>query len=208
MPNRRGLSGCIRSSPGLNHTNGLMGECVVATEYVLFSRPVNDQTVEHLVSKLHEISRENNDMYLLLNSPGGNVHAGVHCYNMLRAMPTKLSTHNVGHVDSVANALFLGGQERFCSSSSVFMFHGVHFDFPNGARLFGRDFKEHLNSVLADQKRLAETVAANSSIPLEEATELFDVQTVYDAGWAIEKGIVHKVADFQLPSGNMLHQFS
>ena len=58
----------------------------MAIEYVLFSRPLNDETVNELVSKLNLISIQGQDIYLLLNCPGGNVHAGIHCYNMLRAL--------------------------------------------------------------------------------------------------------------------------
>ena len=77
----------------------------MAIEYVLFSRLINYENVSELVRKLNEISSREQDIYLLLNSHGGNVAAGIHCYNMLRALPTRLVSHNVGNVDSIANAI-------------------------------------------------------------------------------------------------------
>ena len=45
----------------------------MAIEYVLFSRPLNDETVNELVRNLNQISMQGQDIYLLLNCPGGNV---------------------------------------------------------------------------------------------------------------------------------------
>ncbi len=48
---------------------------------------------------------------------------GLNIYNVLRGFPITLTTHNVGHVDSIGNAIFLAGQSdmpvrtpRLCST--------------------------------------------------------------------------------------------
>ena len=38
-------------------------------------------------------------VYLALSTPGGDVAQGITLYNLLRGMPFKLITHNVGNVD-------------------------------------------------------------------------------------------------------------
>jgi ATP-dependent protease ClpP protease subunit len=48
----------------------------------------------------------------MLSSPGGHVMLGMNLYNVLRALPIKLTTHNVGNVDSIGNAVFLAGNPR------------------------------------------------------------------------------------------------
>ena len=178
----------------------------MAIEYVLFSRQLNDETVNELVSKLNLISIQGQDIYLLLNCPGGNVHAGIHCYNMLRALPTRLTTHNVGHVDSIANAIFLAGENRFATESAVFMFHSVSFTFDSPITLDGRQIKEYLDSVNTDNERIGTIIADRSALTLSSAAELFDVQSVRTADWALENGIIHEVRDLQLPSDRILHE--
>ena len=152
----------------------------MAIEYVLFSRQINDATVNELVAKLNEISKRGHDIYLLLNSSGGNVHAGIHCYNMLRALPTHLTTHNVGRVDSIANAIFLAGEKRFATASAIFMFHGVTFTIKSEVKLGNREFREYMDSVKADHDRIGAIIADRSLLTLSLAAELFDIQTVRD----------------------------
>ena len=178
----------------------------MAVEYVLFSRRLDDQTVNELVSKLNQISIQGQDIYLLLNCPGGNVHAGIHCYNMLRALPTRLTTHNVGHVDSIANAIFLAGENRLATPSAVFMFHSVNFSFNSPITLDGRQLKERLDAVNTDHARIGTIIADRSTLTLSMAAELFDVQIVRNATWALESGIIHEVKDLQLPSDRVLHE--
>ena len=178
----------------------------MALEYVLFSRTLNDETVNELVRTLNEISSRGLDIYLLLNCNGGNVHSGIHCYNMLRALPTRLTTHNVGHVDSIANAIFLAGEERFATASAIFMYHGVTFTISYPVTLGGRELRERLDTVKADHDRIAAIIADRSTLTLPLAAELFNVQTVRTTDWAVESGIIHEVKDLRLPSDRILHE--
>ena len=177
----------------------------MSTEYVLFSRDINDQTVNELVATVNEISRRGEDVYLMLNSDGGNVHAGIHCYSMLMALPTTLTVHNMGHVDSVANVLFLAGSQRYATASSVFLFHGVAFTFNNPITLNASGFREHLDAVLADDNRIAGIIERHSALTLSQARELFDEQRVYDAKWAQDNKFIHDILDLNLPADRVLH---
>ena len=177
----------------------------MSTEYVLFSRGINDQTVNELVSIVNNISSRGEDVHLMLNSGGGNVHAGIHCYNMLMALPTTLTVHNVGHVDSVANVLFLAGSHRYATASSVFLFHGVSFTFNDPITLNASGLREHLDAVLADNNRIAGIIERHSALTLSQASELFVEQRVYDAKWALEQGFIQRISDQKLPSDRVLH---
>ena len=177
----------------------------MSVEYVLFSRGINDQTVNELVATVNGISQRGEDVYLLLNSGGGNVHAGIHCYNMLMALPTTLTVHNVGHVDSVANVLFLAGSQRYAAPSSVFLFHGVAYTFNDPITLKASGFREHLDSLSADNKRIAGIIERHSALTLSQASELFDEQRVYDAKWAQDNEFIHDIADLDLPADRVLH---
>ena len=180
----------------------------MAIEYVLFSRAINSGTVSELVRTLNEISSRGQDIYLLFNSHGGNVAAGIHCYNMLRALPTRLVSHNVGNVDSIANAVFLAGEERYSTSSAVFMFHSVGFDFDTHTRLDCRQLSERLGSVVADHNRIGAIISDRSKLALPAAIDLFDTQIVHTAEWALESALIHEIKDIQLPSDRILHEMT
>lgn len=74
---------------------------------------------------------------------------GMNLYNILRAMPFKLVTHNVGNVDSIDNAVFLAGEERYASPHSTFMFHGVAAGFEAG-QVEAKRLRERLDGIKAD----------------------------------------------------------
>ena len=178
----------------------------MAIEYVLFSRLINDENVIELVRKPNEISSRGQDIYLLLNSHGGNVAAGIHCYNMLRALPTRLVSHNVGNVNSIANAVFPTGEERYSTSSAVFMFHSVGFDINTPTRLDCLQIREHLDSVIADHNRIGAIISDRSELALSAAIELFDTQIVRTAEWALKNGVIHEVKDLYLPADRVLYE--
>ena len=45
---------------------------------------------------------------------------GMNLYNFLRGLPIRLTTHNVGNVDSIGNAVFLAGEHRYACPHSPF----------------------------------------------------------------------------------------
>ena len=104
--------------------------------YVSFSAEINANTTESLIATMANLANEAvPEVHLLFSTPGGLVMNGMNLYNVLRAMPFKLVTHNVGNVDSIGNAIFLAGEERYACPHSTFMFHGVGFDSQPGERL-------------------------------------------------------------------------
>jgi ATP-dependent Clp protease protease subunit len=168
--------------------------------YVSFSAGIQVDTTEALIAAMAELAAEDyEEVHLLLSTPGGAVSSGINLYNVLRGMPFKLVTHNVGSVDSIGNAVFLAGDERFACPHSTFRFHGVtnHADGP----LSEATLRELLEGVLADQKRIGEIVADRTLLAPEEIAPLFREATTKDATAAVESGIVHTIKDVDLPPG-------
>jgi ATP-dependent protease ClpP protease subunit len=80
------------------------------TTYISFSAEINVNTTENLIAVLAQQANQGVDhVYLMLSTPGGAVMNGLNLYNVMRAMPFKITTHNVGNVDSIGNAVFLAG---------------------------------------------------------------------------------------------------
>jgi hypothetical protein len=73
--------------------------------YVSFSAEINANTTESLIAVMANCANLGvKEVYLMLSTPGGIVMNGLNLYNIMRAMPFKLITHNVGNVDSIGNA--------------------------------------------------------------------------------------------------------
>ncbi len=145
-------------------------------------------------------------VYLLMSTPGGTVREGLAVFNVLRGMPFDLVTHNVGNVDSIGNMIFLAGDERYCCPYATFMFHGVGHNVEGNTRLEGKDLRERLDGLLADQAQIGDVIASRTSISTEEISELFFEAKTRDPDYALERGIIHKICDVAVPAGAPVHQ--
>lgn len=168
--------------------------------FVSFSAEINASTTESLIATMAQLVNQGvQEVHLLLSTPGGSVMNGLNLYNVLRALPIKLVTHNVGNVDSIGNAVFLAGQERYACPHSTFMFHGVGFA-ANG-QMDERSLRERLDGVLADQRRIGSIIEERSSLPHDAVAALFVEMQTKDAAYAVGVGIVDGVKDVQIPAG-------
>jgi ATP-dependent Clp protease protease subunit len=105
------------------------------TSYISFLADINPITSAALVATVFEEVRKGaTEVYLMLSTPGGTVDHGVAAYNILKALPVPLTTHNVGGVNSIGNVLFLAGRHRKAAPGTTFMFHGVGFDITSPTR--------------------------------------------------------------------------
>lgn len=170
--------------------------------FVSFSAEINANTTESLIAVMfQQVQMGVQEVRLLMSTPGGQVMSGMNLYNVLRSLPLKLVTHNVGNVDSIGNAIFLAGEERYACPHSTFMFHGVGFDTPPGARFEERQLRELLGGVQADQKRIGSVIAERTTLEVEAIETLFLEATTKDATYAVGTGIVHKICDVEIPPG-------
>jgi len=119
------------------------------TVYVSFSAEISAATTESLIAAMASLANQGaSEVRLLMSTPGGAVMNGINLYNVLRALPFKLVTHNVGNIESIGNAVFLAGEERYACPHSTFMFHGVSANFPPGtSQLDAKRLRESLGNV-------------------------------------------------------------
>jgi ATP-dependent Clp protease, protease subunit len=170
--------------------------------YVTFSAEINPSTTESLIALLsQQINMGIQEVYLLLSTPGGNVMNGLNLYNILRSFPIKLTTHNVGNVDSIGSAIFLAGQERYACPNSTFMFHNVGFDIPGQIRLEEKLLRERLQSVLADQNRIGSIIGERTRLKNRQIKNLFKEARTKDADYARSVGIVDDIRQAEIPPG-------
>ena len=172
------------------------------TTYVSFSAEINTNTTESLIATFANLANQNvNTVHLLISTPGGSVTNGINLYNIMRALPFKLITHNVGNVDSIGNAIFLAGIERYACPHSTFMFHGVGFDVAAGMRLEEKLLKERLDLINIEHNRIGSIIEERTKLDKEAIAKLFLEAQTKDATYAIGCGIIHQIKDVEIPPG-------
>lgn len=169
--------------------------------YVSFSAEVNANTTESLIAAMANIANQGvPEVHLLMSTPGGFVMNGLNVYNVLRALPITLITHNVGNVDSIGNAIFLAGKQRYACPHSTFMFHGVGFT-ADGMQFDAKSLRERVDSIDADEKRIAGIIEERTTLTTIQIEPLFREMQTKDATYAVSAGIVHEIKEVSIPPG-------
>jgi ATP-dependent Clp protease protease subunit len=183
----------------MNAQTPLAGQSV----FVSFSAEIIPSTTEALIAAMAQCSNQGvSEVTLLLSTPGGSVMNGMNIYNVIKAMPFHLTTHNVGNVDSIGNAIFLAGDTRYAAPHSTFMFHGVGFDVDQRERFEEKLLRERLEGIMADQKRIGAIIEERTNLTPEQVKTLFLEATTKDAAYAASVGIVDEVRDVDIPAGS------
>lgn len=173
------------------------------TVYISFSAEIVPHTTESLITVLgQQANNKVDEVYLMLSTPGGNVREGLNLYNVLKAFPFKLITHNVGMVDSIGNAVFLAGDERYACPHSSFMFHGVGFTVRGEQRLEEKFLRERLDSIMQDQRSIGSIIGERTNLDEEQILDLFREARTKDTDFALSVGIIHEIREVQIPPGN------
>lgn len=174
------------------------------TVYIMFSAEINPKTSGSLQGVLANCATQGvKTVYLAFSTPGGDVMQGMTLYNLLRGMPFKVITHNVGNVDSIGNAIFLAGEERYACKHSTFMFHGVGFNMANQTvRLEEKNIREMLDNIVSNHSRIGTILEERTQLDKAVIPELFREAQTKDAAFAVGCGIVHEVRDINIPAGS------
>lgn len=171
--------------------------------YVSFSAEINPNSTESLIALLVQcVNQKVRHVYLMLSTPGGSVMNGFNLYNVLRGLPLKLTTHNVGNVNSIGNVVFLAGSPRYACQHSTFMFHGVGFDVNQSMRIEEKFLRERLDSIQNDQRRIGAIIAERTRLEESGINQLFLEAQTKDATFAAGYGIVDEIKDVQIPTGS------
>jgi len=170
--------------------------------YINFSASINEQTSRALMNLLAtRVTQGENEFYLLFSSPGGNVTDGIALHNFIRALPAKIIMHNIGHVDSIGNMIFLAAEERYSNPHSSFLFHKVSIGVPLQSQWDEKTLKEKSISLRADQQIIANIISEKTKLGVEEAMAMFYEEKTMMAEDAKITGIVRDVKQASIPEG-------
>lgn len=173
--------------------------------YFGFSGMMDDDGVTRVSAAFNLAVNEGCDeVHLCFSSLGGYVHSGIYLYNHIRALPLRVVAHNAGTVASIAVAVFLAADERYCSQHSVFMIHPTSF-MPQ-AWMTATLLQSSLNGALADDQRTEDILRQRAGIPDSVLADrrAKDVHITPDE--AVAYGLVGAVREFSLPQGNQILQ--
>lgn len=171
------------------------------TIYINYFDGINEAKVKQLMSVVSQVlAQEKPDhLYFAFSSPGGGVTAGIVLHNFLKALPVKITMHNTGAIDSIGNVIFVAADHRFATAHSSFLFHGVAFNFSQGAKMGLNAMREHVSSITADENKIAGILSSRTKLDPGEINQLFLQGEAKDPIFAFDKGIIHEIRELEIP---------
>ena len=160
---------------------------------VFLGRPVDDEIANLIVGQLLYLAAEDpeKDIALYVNSPGGEVYAGLAIYDAMQHIRPDVSTICFGMGMSAAALIVCAGApgKRFALPNAKLMIHQGSAGFrgaPSDITIAARE-------VEATTRQMAELIALHSGRPLERVLEDIDRDRFMTPAEAVEYGLVDDV---------------
>lgn len=162
---------------------------------VFLGTAINDQVANLVVAQLLYLSREDAEsgIQMYINSPGGQVYAGMAIYDTMRMIPNKISTVAVGVAASFGTVLLAAGAkgQRYALPHAT-----IHMHQPlGGAQGQASDIEIQAKEILRLKERI-NAILAEATGQTEEAIIRDTERDFYmSAEQAVEYGLVDKVLE-------------
>lgn len=163
-------------------------------ERIIFvGTPIDDQIANLVVAQLLYLSREDaeRDISMYINSPGGQIYAGLAIYDTMKMIPNKISTVAVGVTASFGTVLLAAGTK---GSRYALPHATIHMHQPlGGAQGQASDIEIQAKEILRLKSRLNEILAQSTNQKLSEIEKDTERDFYLNAQQAVDYGLVDKV---------------
>ena len=163
-------------------------------ERIIFvGTPIDDQVANVVVAQLLYLSREDADreISMYINSPGGQIYAGLAIFDTMRMIPNKISTVAVGVTASFGTVLLAAGTkgQRYALPHAT-----IHMHQPlGGAQGQASDIEIQAKEILRLKERLNEIMAESTGQSIEVIQRDTERDFYMSSQQAVEYGLVDKV---------------
>lgn len=134
----------------------------------------------------------NAEIFVDINSPGGDFFEGVAIYNLLRAHPAKVTVRILGMAASAASVIAMAGDDILIGKAGFLMVHNA-WVVAMGNR---HDLAEAAKTMEPFDDAMATLYSERASVKKSKAFEWMDAETWFNGEQAIEAGL----ADDYLPA--------
>lgn len=162
---------------------------------VFLGTPINDQVANVIVAQLLFLSSEDPEapIQIYINSPGGQVYAGMAIYDTMQMLSNPISTVAVGMTASFGTVLLTAGTkgQRYALPNAT-----IHMHQPlGGAQGQASDIEIQAREILRLKAQLNGILSHHTGKTLEEIEHDTERDFYLHAQQAVEYGLVDRVMD-------------
>lgn len=156
---------------------------------------INDQIANLVVAQLLFLNREDpeKEIQMFINSPGGQIYAGLGIYDTMQQIQAPISTVAVGFTASFGTVLLTAGTKgrRYALPNAT-----IHLHQPlGGAQGQATDIEIQAKEILRLRERLNGILAFHTGQTVETIAEDTDRDTFLTAERAVEYGLIDGVLE-------------
>lgn len=160
---------------------------------VFLGTPINDQISNLIVAQLLYLNQEDKDapIQMYINSPGGQVYAGLAIYDTMQMLSNPISTVAVGVTASFGTILLTAGTkgQRYALPHAT-----LHMHQPlGGAQGQASDIEIQAKEILRLKSRLNEILSKHTGQSLEVIDSDTERDFYMDANSAVDYGLIDQV---------------
>jgi ATP-dependent Clp protease, protease subunit len=160
---------------------------------IFLGTPIDEQVANLIVAQLLYLSHEDPDksIQMYINSPGGQIYAGLAILDTMKMIPNKISTVAVGVTASFGTVLLSAGTkgQRFALPHAT-----IHMHQPlGGAQGQASDIEIQAREILRLKARLNEIMAEATGQTLEVIERDTNRDYYLDAQAAVDYGLVDQI---------------
>lgn len=162
---------------------------------IFLGTPINDQVANVIVAQLLHLNQEDREapISMYINSPGGQVYAGLAIYDTMQMIPNPISTVAVGVTASFGTVLLTSGTkgQRYALPNAT-----LHMHQPlGGAQGQATDIEIQAREILRLKARLNEIMAFHTNRTIDQIEHDTDRDYYMDASQAVIYGLVDQVLE-------------
>ena len=162
---------------------------------IFLGTPINDQVANLIVAQLLFLNKEDpeREINLYINSPGGEIYAGLAIYDTMQMISNPISTVAVGVTASFGTVLLAAGTKgsRYTLPNAT-----IHMHQPlGGVQGQATDIEIQAKQILRLKALLLGILAKHTGQPLEVIERDSDRDYFLDAKGAVDYGLVDQVLE-------------
>jgi ATP-dependent Clp protease, protease subunit len=163
---------------------------------IFLGTAIDDQIANLVIAQLLHLESEDpdKDIFIYINSPGGDVYAGLAIYDTMQFVKPDVSTISIGMAMSMGALLLAGGAEgkRMALPNAKVMIHQV---WTGGFGGQATDIEIRARETLSLKRRIEEIISKHAKQELEKVTKDMERDYFLSAEEAKDYGIIDRVIE-------------
>ena len=185
----------IKTSGGINLVP--IETTLLSSRTIFLEGEINHESACALIRQIMVLAAENakQPIRLLINSPGGEISAGMLLYDAIQSCPAPIQLYCLGRAYSMAAVLFASGQHgRYILPNSEVMLHEPLL----GNRISGNasSLKSISDSLLETRRKMNSLLAKLTGKTEDEIAEATGYDHYFNAQESVDFGLADKIVKF------------